>query len=117
MHEMSIVQSLLQMVEEEMARQGCTRLEVVSVTYGTLSGVVPESLQFCFEAMVHATPHEGARLELVELPLRLRCSACGRVFGGEGQEALWQPCPGCGEQFGHGVEQGKELYLNRLEAR
>ena len=116
MHEMSIAQSLLQMAEDEIARQGCTRLEVVSVTYGSLSGVVPESLQFCFEVMVHETPHEGARLELTELPLRLRCSACGKVFGGEGQDALWQPCPGCGEQFAHVVEQGRELYLNHLEA-
>ena len=116
MHEMSIAQSLLQMAEDEIARQGCTRLEVVSVTYGSLSGVVPESLQFCFETMVYGTPHEGARLELTELPLRLRCTACGKVFGGEGQDALWLPCPSCGEQFGHVVEQGKELYLSRLEA-
>ena len=116
MHEMSIAQSLLQMAEDEIARQGCTRLEVVNVTYGSLSGVVPESLQFCFEVMVQGTPHEGARLELTELPLRLRCTACGKVFGGEGQDALWLPCPGCGEQFGHVVEQGKELYLSRLEA-
>ena len=37
-------------------------------------------------------------------------------FGGEGQDALWLPCPDCGEQFGHVVEQGRELFLNRLEA-
>lgn len=49
-------------------------------------------------------------------PLRLRCSQCGKVFGGEGQDALWEPCPDCGEQFGHVVEQGKELYLDRIEA-
>lgn len=117
MHEMAIAQSLLSMAEEEIARQGCTRLELVRVDYGALSGVVPESLQFSFEVMTKGTPHEGARLELVRLPLRLRCAFCGEVFGGEGQEALWQPCPGCGEQFGHVVEQGKELILSHLEAR
>ena len=117
MHEMAIAQSLLAMAEEEIARQNCTRLEMVRVEYGALSGVVPESLQFVFEPLIKGTPHEGARLELVCLPLRLRCPFCGKVFGGEGQDALWQPCPGCGEQFGHVVEQGKELILSRLEAR
>lgn len=116
MHEMSIAQSILQMAEEHMARHGCSQLKKVSVTYGALSGIVPESLQFCFEAMVRDTAHQGARLELVELPLRLRCHACEHVFGGNGQEALWQACPQCGEEFGHTVEQGKECYLNSIEA-
>ena len=95
MHEMSIAQSLLKMSEEEISRQGCSRLEVVNVKYGALAGIVPESLQFCFETMIQG---------------------CGADFGGEGQSALIQPCPGCGEQFGHVVKQGRELYLNRLEA-
>ncbi|SCM70898.1 putative hydrogenase nickel incorporation protein HypA 1 [uncultured Desulfovibrio sp.] len=116
MHEMAIAQSLLKMSEEEISRQGCTRIEAVNVKYGALAGIVPESLQFCFETMIQGTPHEGARLELEELPLQLHCPFCGADFGGEGQEALIQPCPGCGEQFGHVVKQGRELYLNRLEA-
>lgn len=116
MHEMAIAQSLLKMSEEEISRQGCTRIEAVNVKYGALAGIVPESLQFCFETMIQGTPHEGARLELEELPLQLHCPFCGADFGGEGQDALVQPCPGCGEQFGHVVKQGRELYLNRLEA-
>ena len=116
MHEMAIAQSLLKMAEEEITRQGCTRLEVVNVKYGALAGLVPESLQFCFETMIQGTPHEGARLEMEELPLQLHCPFCGADFGGEGQDALVQPCPGCGAQFGHVVKQGRELYLNRLEA-
>ncbi len=117
MHEMAIAQSLLRMAEEEIAAKNCSRLEVVRVEYGALAGVVPESLELCFEALIKGTPHESARLELIRLPLRLRCPFCGEVFGGEGQEALLQPCPGCGEQFGHVVEQGKELILSHLEAR
>lgn len=114
---MAIAQSLLNMAAEEIAAKNCTRLELVRVEYGALAGVVPESLEFCFDALIKGTPHEGARLELIRLPLRLRCPFCGEVFGGEGQEALLQPCPGCGEEFGHIVEQGKELILSHLEAR
>ncbi|MDR1856673.1 MAG: hydrogenase maturation nickel metallochaperone HypA [Desulfovibrio sp.] len=116
MHEMSIVESLLAMVQAEMDSRGCGRLESVHVVYGAMAGIVPESLQMCFEIMTKDTPNEGARLELTCLPVRLRCGGCGTVFGGEGREALWQPCPVCGETFGHAVEQGRELYLKRLEA-
>jgi hydrogenase nickel incorporation protein HypA/HybF len=117
MHEMSIAQSILQMAEEESARSGCTRLEKICVTLGAISGVEPESLRFCFAVLTRDTPHAGVQLELDLLPLRLRCSSCGNVFGGEGQDALWMPCPACGEQFGHVVEQGRELLLSRMEAR
>lgn len=57
---MAIAQSLLSMAEEEIAAKNCNRLELVRVEYGALSGVVPESLEFCFEALTKGTPHEGA---------------------------------------------------------
>ena len=116
MHEMSVALSLLEIAEEAAAGQGCTRLTRVRVEYGALAGIMPEALELCFEAATRETPHAGARLELVCLPLRLRCVFCGTVFGGEGQEARFEPCPGCGEVAGHVVEQGKELLLREVEA-
>ena len=105
MHEMSIAQSILDIALEEIAKQGCDRLDLIRVECGALAGVVPDSLQFCFEALVQGGPHAAARLELVTIPLLLRCSTCGQTFGGEGQEALWQPCPACGRPHG-GAGQG-----------
>ncbi|MBD5416605.1 MAG: hydrogenase maturation nickel metallochaperone HypA [Desulfovibrio sp.] len=116
MHEMSVAMSLLTLAEETAAGQGCTRLMRVRVEYGALAGIMPEALELCFEALTRGTAHEGAALELVCLPLRLRCVFCGTVFGGEGQEARFTPCPGCGEVAGHVVEQGKELLLREVEA-
>ncbi|MBQ4566543.1 MAG: hydrogenase maturation nickel metallochaperone HypA [Desulfovibrio sp.] len=116
MHEMAVAENILALAEEELARLHLSRLEAIRVEYGALAGIVPEALRFGFEAVVKGTAHEGVRLELVCLPLRLRCAFCKTSFGGEGQEALYQPCPGCGEEFGHSVEQGKELILSRIEA-
>lgn len=116
MHEMSVAMSLIELAQEAAASRGCTRLERVRVEYGALAGIMPEALELCFEVVTRGTPHEGARLELVCLPLRLRCVFCGTVFGGEGQEARFTPCPGCGEVVGHVVEQGKELRLLEVEA-
>ena len=118
MHEMALAQHLLSLAEEELARHSCTHLVMARVEYGALAGVMPEALHCCFEILTKGTPHEQARLELVRLPLRLRCSFCSTIFGeeGEGREALIAPCPGCGEVFGHIVEQGKEMLLSRIEA-
>lgn len=116
MHEMSVAQNLLEMACAEAARQNCDRLLKIRVECGVLSGVMPEALQFCFDALIRGTPHEKATLELIVTPLLLRCPFCGEKFGGEGQDALWQPCPACGESFGHIVESGRELILSRLEA-
>ena len=88
-----------------------------NVSATSLSGVEPESLRLSLEALLAGGPWADASLELHIIPLRLRCFSCGTEFGGEcGQDALWQPCPQCGEQFGHTVEQGKELRISHLEA-
>ncbi|MDR2573179.1 MAG: hydrogenase maturation nickel metallochaperone HypA [Desulfovibrio sp.] len=116
MHEMALAQSLLSLAEEELLRCNRTRLVMARIEYGVLAGVMPEALRCCFEMLTRGTAHEQARLELVSLPLRLKCPLCGATFGGESREALVTPCPGCGELFGHIVEQGKEMILSRIEA-
>lgn len=116
MHEMSLAVSILHMAEAEAARAGCSRLATVVVHYGQISGVMPEALALAFDALIADGPHCHARLELEELPLRLRCPFCQTVFSGSGTEARFQPCPECGEEFGHVVEQGAELLLVRVEA-
>src|SRR5262249_30764435 len=66
---------------------------LVSVRSGALRQVVPSSLEFYFEIVARDTPCERARLELVEIAARLRCSECGH------QWELGLPafrCPGCG---------------------
>lgn len=113
---MSIAMNLLEMAESEIREKGCDRIERVKVLCGAISGVMSEALTLCFEALIESTPHKGASLEIEIVPLRLRCPFCQAVFSGEGQEALWRPCPSCGEEFGHIVESGKELLLARVEA-
>lgn len=113
---MSIAMNLLEMAEAEIREKGCDRIERVKVLLGVLSGVMPEALDLCFQALIEFTPHKGARLEIESVPVRLRCPFCQAVFSGDGQAALLSPCPSCGEEFGHIVESGKELLLARVEA-
>lgn len=113
---MSIATSLLELAITCARQQNCDTLLRVRVEYGLLAGIMPDALELCFAALVAGTPHEKAKLELVCLPLRLRCPLCCAIFEGSDQDALWLPCPQCGESLGHIVEQGRELVLAQLEA-
>ena len=116
MHEMSLVSSILDIANEELAKRQLTHLTRVVVHCGQLSNVVADSLLLCFEVLTKGTMHENAVLEVITIPLSLRCRHCGQCFTGEGQEALWQPCPLCNAQCGHDIVQGKEFFIQQLEA-
>jgi len=116
MHEMSLVTTLLTLVEEELTKHQLTKLRVVRVRHGVLANVVPEAMSFAFEVLTQGGPFDGARLELEEEPLVLRC-ACGAGFSPERAQGLRAAlCPACGETWGHTVEKGRELYLQQIEA-
>jgi hydrogenase nickel incorporation protein HypA/HybF len=89
---------------------------VARVRHGALANIVPEAMRFAFEALTQGGPFEGARLELEEEPVVLRCS-CGASFSPEHKrDLLFVACPACGETRGHTVEKGRELYLLHIEA-
>ena len=115
MHELSIAQSLLALLEAEMAKHDQTTLVTVKVRHGRLSAVVPEALSMAFEVMTADTRLAGAQLVMEETPVVLRCRSCGREFSPESPSAAFAPCPACGEELGHEVLSGRELYIEYLE--
>ena len=74
MHEMAITESVVRAVAERC--EGRT-VEQVTLVIGRLSGVVADSVQFCFELCTHGTALEGARLEIVDVLGQARCRTCG----------------------------------------
>ncbi|MFZ5812279.1 MAG: hydrogenase maturation nickel metallochaperone HypA [Thermodesulfobacteriota bacterium] len=115
MHELSIAQNLLAIIQEEMHKHGTPRLISVKVKHGRLSAIVPEALEMAFEALTIDSPLAGARLDTEEVPLVLSCRACGKQFSPESTDYVFAPCPQCGEEIGHTVVSGKELYIEYLE--
>lgn len=93
MHELSIAQSILEIVEQYVPREARADVRSVRVRVGSLSGIVPESLKFSFSAIVAETPLGSARLDIENVPPICRCEGCGAEF----QAAdLVFACPGCG---------------------
>lgn len=116
MHEMSIAANLIEIIKQELEKHEAKKLLLVKVCHGKLANVVPEALHFAWEVVTKETPMEGATMELEEIPLRLKCAKCSEEFEPSEHDILLMPCPECGEDIGHEVISGKELYLAHLEA-
>ncbi len=80
MHEMSIAQSLVDILHEEMENHNATNLKSVKLNVGKLSAIVPEALSFCFEIIVSGTNMEGAKLLMDIIPLKGVCRDCEQRF-------------------------------------
>jgi hydrogenase nickel incorporation protein HypA/HybF len=76
MHELSIAVDLVEICATEAERLGGVRIDAVRVRLGPLSGVVQESLLFCFDVAAAGTVIEGARLEIETEGVLVFCTAC-----------------------------------------
>jgi hydrogenase nickel incorporation protein HypA/HybF len=111
MHELSIMQSALSQALEEARRAGASQVREIRLRIGALSGVVPDALQFAFEALANGTPAEHAVLTIEEVPARFWCATCAREFE---SPRFFADCPRCGSASDE-LRGGRELELASLE--
>ncbi len=74
MHEMSITQGIIDLC---LQHSGGRRVNSLEVEIGELSTVVPEAIEFCFEACSRETLLEGAQLTITRVAGRGLCQDCG----------------------------------------
>jgi hydrogenase nickel incorporation protein HypA/HybF len=110
-HELSIMESALTMALEQARKAGAGQVHVIRLRIGALSGVVPDALQFAFEALTPGTPAEGAELAIEHVPARFWCAACTREFQ---SDDLFAECPDCHQPSGE-LRAGREMELASLE--
>ncbi len=112
MHELAITQEIVRAVNEELAKLPVgTKLNRVSLLVGEMTGYVPETLRFCYEAIVRDSPLADSVLEIDYRRGRGRCRNCATEFAIEEVIAL---CPGCGG-MSYEILQGKELLITALD--
>lgn len=110
MHEISIAESLVELIEDEARREGFSRVTRIGVKLGALGHVEPAALHFCFGAIARGTVAEGARLEVETVPGSGYCARCGCSTAITQRYDL---CPVCGSHVQ--MTAGGELRLAELE--
>jgi hydrogenase nickel incorporation protein HypA/HybF len=107
MHELALVESVIEMVAEHAQGRGVRR---VKLEIGKLTCVTPDAIRFCFDVAAAGTPLEGANLEIIEIEARARCGVCGETFV---QKTLWASCR-CGSHDCKRIS-GEELRVKEYE--
>ena len=112
MHELSIVEALIDQVGRELDRADqLGRVLRLELSIGRLSGVCGESVRFAFGLLAPGTRVEDAEIVIQEPRARYHCHACNAR---EEIDDLVVQCPQCGS--GHiTIEGGRELVLQSID--
>jgi len=112
MHELSLVESILQIVNEYAAKEGFARVTALKLSCGKLSSVVPQALSFAFEVQSKGTLAEGAALEIEVLPAVIHCFTCEKDVETDRFEAQCPECQGFEVLLAGGTEELKLIELD-----
>lgn len=93
MHELSLVNSILDIVFEYDRTHDFQRVNSLRLSFGRLSCVDAGSLKFAFDIQARGTKANGAELHFDILPIVVYCLACEREST---IDKYPLPCPQCG---------------------
>lgn len=111
MHELSIATAVVETAVRHARSNGASGVARVDLLLGSLAGVEPDALSFCFPIAARRTLCEGAELHITIVPATGRCGRCRATTE---VTDLLAPCPSCGE-WPLAVEGGRQMQLQSLE--
>ena len=112
MHELSIVQNVMQIVLENLKEKEYETILEINLKVGEFSGVVSEALQFSFEAIKEDTEFSACSLNIDIIPFLAECQECKKQYNIESEFFLI--CPSCNSQE-YKIVSGRELYVDSVE--
>ena len=110
MHELSIVQNILEIADREVRNALGNGVEEIALDVGSLAGIEMEALSFAWQSCVPHTVLEGARRTINIIPAEAKCRTCLHTFSPKDH---FDPCPTCGAYFSDLI-RGKELQIRYL---
>lgn len=108
MHEISLLENVLEILQASAREQGFTRVARVCLEIGELSCVSEDALQFGFPAVMQGTLAEQAELQIQ------RVKGIGQCRQRVELQTLHDPRPACGS-FQIAVVQGREMKIRELQ--
>jgi hydrogenase nickel incorporation protein HypA/HybF len=110
MHEISLLESILDILENYAETQEYTLVKKVCLEVGQLSGVQMEALRFSFDVIMKDTLAEHAELEIFQAEGMGICEQCQQMVAMQTEHALCSLC-GCADVK---ITQGTELRIKEI---
>lgn len=112
MHEMGIVQSMMDIVLQQAENSGARKIVKISLEFGALTGVMPDAVRFAFDVLARGTMAENAELDITIIPLQTYCIDCSQIHIMETYEPF---CPNCKSASLHFVQGRDEMRVASIE--
>ena len=111
MHEASIAQNLLDIIEETAVQNSAKKVTKAFVTIGRLQAIEKDSLQFAFDALKEGSISENAELVINTVPITGYCHDCHVTSE---YDAYIFSCTACGSNNVE-LKTGEELQITEIE--
>ena len=111
MHEMSLCEGILQVLETEAQKQKFSLVKKVWLEIGELAGVELDAMMFSFEVVTRNSLADGAILNIINVPGSAWCMQCS---GTVSVKQRFDACPECGS-YQLQVTGGDEMRIKELE--
>ncbi|WP_020394866.1 hydrogenase maturation nickel metallochaperone HypA [Thiolinea disciformis] len=111
MHEMSLAEGMLQVLEQAAQTQQFKKVKTVWLEIGALANVEVPALEFAFEVVSRHSVADQAKLEIIHLPAIAWCMQCGKSVE---IKQRYDACPDCGS-YQLQVSSGDEMRIKELE--
>lgn len=110
MHELSIVLSIVDSVEDAVRKEEAHTVKRIVLDIGNMSGIEMDSFDFAWESAIKNSVLEHAERVVNNIPAMATCIDCHAEFE---KVEVYDPCPKCGN-FLHALKSGKEMKIKSL---
>ena len=93
MHEMALMEQVVDIVLEEAQRQGAARVVAVHLTFGELADVIVDMVPGLFEFLARGTAAEGAQVAIERTPAYVQCRKCNEAWRIDVRDEATWTCP------------------------
>lgn len=104
MHELGIVQSIIEIVQDQTKDFSNRRIKNVFVKIGKLTNVLDDSLLFGYDALIIGTNLEGSKLSIETIPAKILCESCGSESVIDGLVFCCDQCKSTSVKLVNGME-------------
>jgi hydrogenase nickel incorporation protein HypA/HybF len=118
MHELSMADAMVKTVLDVAEKNDATEVLEVTIEVGKLTMLNPEQLRFLLDVLVEDTLLADAEINIVELPVELKCNICDYTGLAEMDDSdhylAIVKCPECGERNVE-ITAGRECNVKNIK--
>ncbi len=111
MHELSVTESILEIVTRHAGQAGAQRVTRINLVIGQLASIVDDSVQFYWDILAKDTVADGAQLQFRRIPLEMTCLDCQSHFQ---PEPDCYACPNCNSSRLQ-ITAGREFFVESID--